>query len=235
MSFGPTMALFVRSLREEGRAKLPYLARLLLVTIVLLVLFRGYRSFSLSQGAAGLQFFELLIQVNAVFITLAGIAFFSSAITEEKEEGTIALLRMTKLSPVAILLGKSTSRLFGACLLILAQLPFTLLAVSLGGVTTIQVFAAYATLLSWIFFLANLALFSSVVMARNTSAATATLLFLVVMYLIPISFKSTISIASPDSIFYREGSIGAFMEGFVLFFERHEFVRQIASISSPLG
>ena len=52
---------------------------------------------------------------------------------EEKEEQTLGLLRMTGLSPLSILLGKSTSRLCGALLLLAAQFPFTIFAVTLGG------------------------------------------------------------------------------------------------------
>ena len=135
MQLGPTLALFSRSVREENRSRSPYIARFTLIVIVFFFLYSAYSWYSMSRGAPGLEFFRTLTVINSIFITLAGIAFFSTAITEEKEEGTLGLLRMTKLSPVAILLGKSTSRLFGACLLILAQLPFTLLAVSLGGVT----------------------------------------------------------------------------------------------------
>jgi hypothetical protein len=122
-----------------------------------------------------------MVWVNLVFITLAGLSYFASAITEEKEEMMLGLLRMTNLNPVAILLGKSTSRLIGALLLLLVQVPFVLLAVTLGGVDLHQVAAAYVTLLAYLFLLCNLALLFSVVF-RNTATATSIALFLLMLF-----------------------------------------------------
>ena len=81
--------------------------------------------------------------------------FFATAITEEKEEGTLGLLKMAGISRVSILLGKSTSRLITAILLFLVQLPFTLLAITLGGVTLGQIFAAYWALLAYMLLVAH--------------------------------------------------------------------------------
>src|ERR1017187_1795564 len=87
---------------------------------------------------------------------------------------------MTDLSPVAILLGKSTSRLVGGLLFLLVQLPFVLLAVALGGVGLLQIAAAYGTLLAYLFLVCNLALLFSVVFRSTTTAAAFTLVVLLV-------------------------------------------------------
>ncbi|MEA3212915.1 MAG: hypothetical protein QOE70_5972 [Chthoniobacter sp.] len=165
----PLLALLVRSLREDARGKLTCTARAGLVLVVavfmvLTVLTTGW------GGAPGLQFFQAIAFIQMAFITLAGCSYFASAITEEKEEQTLGLLRMTNLDPLSILLGKSTSRLCGALLLLAAQIPFTLLAVTLGGITSRQVFAAYLALGAYAFLLCNLALLASVV-ARRTGGA----------------------------------------------------------------
>lgn len=98
-------------------------------------------------GAPGLRFFQYLVTLNGCLIGLAGIGFFSSAITEEKEEGTLGLMQMTGISPLGILFGKLVSRLLQASLLIIIQIPFTLLAITLGGITLPQILATYSTLL----------------------------------------------------------------------------------------
>jgi len=113
-------------------------------------------------NAPGLRFFEVVVAVDLVFVILAGVSYFSSAISEEKEEMTLGLLRMTNLNPLSILLGKSTSRLCAAILLFVAQIPFTLLAITLGGISLHQVFAAYLTLAAFLVFVSNLALLASV-------------------------------------------------------------------------
>jgi hypothetical protein len=89
---------------------------------------------------------------------------------------------MTNLNALSILLGKSTSRVVNALLLLAAQFPFTLLAISLGGVAGRQIVAAYCTLGAFIIFLANLALLASVVCRRSTGAAVLTGLTLFVFF-----------------------------------------------------
>lgn len=169
----PLLALFTRSLREDTRGKSTYWARAGLAAFMLVVMVMA--AFARARGGApGLVFLQGAMWLQTVFLTIAGLAYFGSAITEEKEEETLGLLRMTNLSPLAILLGKSTSRLGGALLLIAAQLPFTLMAVTLGGVSPGQVFAAYATLGAYAFLLCNLALLASVIAPRTAIAAVLT-------------------------------------------------------------
>ncbi len=178
----PAFALFERSLRLETRSLATCWGRAGLLVVMLFSLFTVQTQANFGMyGAPGLNFLEWMVWINLIFISLAGVSYFASAITEEKEEMTLGLLRMTDLNPVAILLGKSTSRLIGAFLLLLAQLPFVLLAVTLGGVGLLQVLAAYATLVAYLFFLCNLALFFSVVF-RNTGTAGGVTLFILIFF-----------------------------------------------------
>ncbi len=179
------LALFVRALREDVRSKSMYWARGGLIAIVLFnlgttQLTRGW------AGAPGLAFFTSVIYINLFFISLAGLSYFSSAITEEKEDMTLGLLRMTNLNPLSILLGKSASRQIGALLLLVSQVPFTLLAVALGGVTLAQIIAAYFCLAAYTLFLGNVALFFSVAMRRSISAASLTFVVLLLFFLGPL-------------------------------------------------
>ena len=174
----PLLALFSRSLREDTRAKSTYWARGAVAAFFLLIML-SIAATSRSQGAPGLIFFGAVISLQVVCITLVGLSFFASAITEEKEEATLGLLRMTNLNPLSILLGKSTSRLCGALLLLVALLPFTLLAITLGGVSLAQILACYCTLGAYTFFLSNLALLWSVIAANTARAALFTIATLV--------------------------------------------------------
>jgi hypothetical protein len=177
----PALALFERSLRLETRSALMCWSRTGLLLLILLVLIPIQ---SLARAgmfsAPGLRFLQEMVWLNLVFITLAGLSYFASAITEEKEEMMLGLLRMTDLNSVAILLGKSTSRLVGALLLLLVQVPFVLLTVTLGGVGLLQITAAYGTLLAYLFLVCNLALLFSVVFRNTTTAAAFTLVVLMV-------------------------------------------------------
>ena len=172
------LALFLRSLRLDLRARSTLLARVALVGIILILLFIAHAT-ATAVGAPGLGFFSAVMSLNLWFLTLAAVSYFASAITEEKEEGTLGLLQMTDLDPLAILLGKSTTRLCGALLMLAAQLPFTLLAVALGGISARQIFAAYATLGGYTFFLSCFALLASVVSSRTAIASMITGGFLI--------------------------------------------------------
>jgi hypothetical protein len=163
------LALFLRSLRVETRSFLTYALRCTLGLAVLVVIIATHQNTGWS-GAPGLKIFTAVISLDVFVISLAGLSYFASAVAEEKDEMTLGLLRMTNLSPLSILLGKSTSRLTGALLLLAAQVPFTLLAVALGGLTAPQVVAGYACLGAYLFLLANLSLVFSVVASRTSSA-----------------------------------------------------------------
>jgi hypothetical protein len=179
----PLLALFVRSLREDSRLKFTYFARSGLVLVLLLFLFMTQATMGWSN-APGLHFFETVAAVNLCFVVLAGVSYFSSAISEEKEEMTLGLLRMTNLNPLSILLGKSTSRLCTALLLFAAQIPFTLLAITLGGVSLRQICAAYAAIAAFLVFVCNLALLASVLCRRTSGAAVLTGVALLFFFLI---------------------------------------------------
>ncbi len=179
----PAFALFERTLRVETRSVVVCLGRVGLLLIILMMLLMVQTAARTGIfGAPGLQFLEYMVWVNVVFITLAGFSYFASAITEEKEEMMLGLLRMTDLNSIAILLGKSTSRLVGALLLLLVQLPFILLAITLGGVGLHQIAAAYSTLLAYLFLLCNVALLCSVVFRNTATAAGVTLLLIFLFF-----------------------------------------------------
>jgi len=180
----PLLALFIRSLREDSRLKFTYFSRAALVVLIALFLLAA-RSELGWTNAPGLQFFETVAHIDLCFVVLAGVSYFAAAISEEKEEMTLGLLRMTNLDPLSILLGKSTSRLCVATLLFAAQFPFTLLAVTLGGISLRQIIAAYLTIGAFLVFVSNLALLASVICRRTSGAAILTgvslLLFFVVV------------------------------------------------------
>jgi hypothetical protein len=175
----PLLALFVRSLREDTRAKITYWARGGLAAFVLLLVICGLLAGKYRES--GRSLFQVVVWMQALAMTFVGLSWFSSAITEEKEEQTLGLLRMTKLNALSILLGKSTSRLLNALLLFCAPLPFTLLVIPLGGVSLEQIEAAYVTLGAYAFLVGNLALLWSVLAPTTARATTGTAICLVAL------------------------------------------------------
>ena len=177
------LALFKRALLLDSRRFILY-GTWLLMGVLLTIFLYSYTSIrqALSSGVKGLHFLESVAQLNYYFIVLAGIFGFSSAITEEKEEETIGLLIMTGISPLNLILSKAGARLIRGLFLIASQIPFTIFAVTLGGVSSYQVSAVYVTLISFMFMLTFLCTFISLMSATTRYAATLSFIVLIAAF-----------------------------------------------------
>jgi hypothetical protein len=165
----PLLALFLQSLSQDCYGRAIYWTRTCMCGLIILFFFIFVRQMAWI-GAPGLICFGTIVSLQMAAVSLIGLTYFGSAIAEEREEQTLGLLRMTNLDPLSILLGKSTSRLCGALMVLLAALPFTIVAVTLGGISLGQVTSTYCTLAAYTFLLCNVALLSSV-MGRNSAIA----------------------------------------------------------------
>ena len=183
--FSGVMALFERSLRVDARAWGPHLTRFVLLIAGYIAVFFSLRA-SLLVGAPGMHFFRSIAYLNLTFVTLLGSSFFSTPITEEREEDTLGLMLMAGISPLGILLGKSGSRLTQALLLMTVQYPFTLLAITMGGVTHLQIQATYVALFAFIVMLAGVGLLCSTLSNCNRTASFRLMLAIVIYSIVPI-------------------------------------------------
>jgi hypothetical protein len=198
-------ALFFRSVRSDARSLWFHSSWFLLLTVIYFALcIAQVRSFQL--GAPGLNFFRSLIYLDAAFVTLLGISFFSSVISEEKEEDTLGLMTMAGISPIGILLGKSTTRFFQVLLLLAVQYPLSRLSITLGGLMPDQIYAAYAALFSYTLLLANVGLFCSVVSRRNRDAAGLTILWLVAYGSVPFFALAALRAVTPPPGFTADSA-----------------------------
>lgn len=178
-------ALFFRSLRGDSRSLWVHLSWLFLLIVIYVALWFAQEQ-SRFVGAPGLEFFRSVTYLNAIFVTLLGTSYFSSVIAEEKEEDTLGLMTMAGISPLGILLGKSTTRLFQVLLLLAVQYPFTLLAITLGGLMPDQIYSAYMALMAYTMLLANAGLLCSVISRRSRDAAGLTTLLVIFYIFVPI-------------------------------------------------
>lgn len=179
-----TFALVERSLRVDTRLKRTHFVRLAFAGLILLLLAQvqiGINNYS----SPGRDVFRNICWLNFFLLNLAGLSFFSTAITEEKEEMTLGLLRMAGIGPLGVLLGKVSPRLLSVVLLLSVQLPFTFLAITLGGVNTHQILAAYISLLTFAVMLAGLGAFVSTVCERSNVAVSITTGVLSALYVGP--------------------------------------------------
>lgn len=182
------LALVRRALQTETRLVRSYLARFGLGAFVLWSLFAAQQDM-FYRDAPGLVLFRNLSTANFFFVTVLGTAFFATAITEEKEERTLSLLKMADVGATALILGKWAPRLIGAAMLVAIQIPFTALAITLGGVLWNQVGATFLALFAHLFLVGNIGLFCSVVMSSTTGACGVACAILVSMHLLPVLLR----------------------------------------------
>ena len=185
-------ALMHRGLRHDARLLKVHLLRLGMVVIVVFMLFFTQLQ-SMFVGAPGLSFFQTITWTTFFFSTLAGATLFATAITEEKEEQTLGLLALANISPAALIMGKFLPRLVGALLIVSALFPFTLLSITLGGVTWNQVWTAYWTLLAHVIFIGSIGLLCSVVCQRSSVAVVMAVAGVFAFLTIPAVFDATLS------------------------------------------
>ena len=177
-------ALLARSLRMDARSLLNHLTRLGLMAAIYIALCTAL-AIAMRFGAPGLRFFKASVYLNAIFLSLLGIGFFSTTITEEKEEDTLGLMMMAGIGPLGLLLGKLGGRLIQALLLVAVQYPFTLLAVTMGGVSPAQVQAAYVGLTSYMLMMAGVGLLCSTMCSNSRRAGTWMVIMLLAYVLVP--------------------------------------------------
>lgn len=166
-----TWALLNQTLRADSRKLSTFLFLLAFVGYLFLMTMLASAS-SDQLGAAGLTLFTAITWMNFICILLAGLGYFSKVLSEEKEESTLELFKLVGVGPVVLMLGKSTSQLILALIVLALQLPFTQLAITLGGVTLSQILAVYLGLAAFTVLIANLGLFWSAISSSDSSAAS---------------------------------------------------------------
>ena len=163
------LALASRTLNGSAKSIGWHLAIGGLAAMTLAALFRVFQLQS-ELTAPGLEFMRWSVELNLLVTTLAGIGLFATSISAEREAGTLALLRMAGLGSVGIITARWLPLLLACSALLFVQIPFALLAVTLGGVTPSQVIAAYTAMWLHLFFVASIGLWVSVQCRTSTGA-----------------------------------------------------------------
>lgn len=179
-----TLTLFNWTLKMDSKSIYPHIIRAVFSFIMFFSISAAFVD-AFGTSRTGLRFFETICYLNVLLITVSGVSYFVTAVTEEKDAGTFALLRLAGMTSLSITLGKSTSRLVSSLMLLVIQLPFTFLAITLGGILWQQIIASYIALAAWMILVANLALFCSVRCATSGRAAGLAAAILGLIFVLP--------------------------------------------------
>jgi ABC-type transport system involved in multi-copper enzyme maturation permease subunit len=190
----PVLARELRG-RIRGNRALIILVVYLSITAAITLLVYAAAVASLSGGlnnpeagrGIGKSIFITVMAATLVQVCLITPSLTAGTISGEKERQTYDLLITTLLSPMQIALGKLTSALAFAMLLILAALPLAGLAFLFGGVSGTELLIGVVGLVVTAICYASVGLFWSTVM-RSTLAATVMAQGSVIMVLLVIPF-----------------------------------------------
>ena len=125
---------------------------------------------SLSETAPGRVLLLAMLGMNLYFVTWGGALIFAPVIAEEKEAGTLGLLRMTGIGPAALILGSFLPKLIQIGLILVVQFPMFCLTVTLGGVDWSHVWAAVLVIATQLIFVASGSVLASVVFRTSGRA-----------------------------------------------------------------
>ena len=96
-----TWALTLRSLRQDSRLLRLHLLRFGVASAIALAV-HELGTLSPNCQAPGRDLLEALAWANFWAVTIAGVLLFAPTITEENEDQTLGLLRMTGIGPASI-------------------------------------------------------------------------------------------------------------------------------------
>ena len=223
------LTLFNWTLRMDAKSVFPYILRAVFALMMLFAISVSAVSAS-GLNSVGLRLFENICFMNVAVITVAGISYFVTAVTEEKDAGTYALLRLAGMSPLSITLGKSTSRLVTSLMLLVIQMPFTFLSITLGGILWTQIIAAYIALAAWMILIANMSLFCSVRCATSGRAASLAGFVLIIFFALPPLIQNGLAALPPKVV---SPGVSWFLMGLVDWIHDLSIVERLNNLLDP--
>ena len=109
-------------------------------------------------------------------------AMVVGSVTSEREQGTLDLMRISRLSPWEIVLQKYFARLVPFCTFLLLLIPLCAVAYSLGGISVKDLIESMATLLSAVLRIAAVSLLCSALCSTTVSAFLSAYFMLFVIF-----------------------------------------------------
>jgi ABC-2 type transport system permease protein len=175
--------VLVKEMRVRMRGSRAYWVLAGYLAFLAMILFFNYRywwidayhsgGFS-SSSRIGQEFFQWISITQAFLVIFITPATIAGAITIEKEQRTLEMLAVTRLSSGSIILGKMLSSVGFVALLILSSLPLTSICFFLGGVSPQQVVFTYTLMLCGCLLIASIGILWSTLSSSSSLSIAAT-------------------------------------------------------------
>lgn len=183
-----SLPLLTKELIEQAQNKRTYIFRVIYALILYgLALFQydaiGGSGFAgVMNMGSGRWLFDTLVMLQACMIFLLIPPITCGALTVEKEKDTLALLLLTKLSPMTIVFEKLLSRVFTMATYQLLSLPLFAIIYGIGGVDLADMIIGISGLVSLTFLVASMSILCSTWFRTTASAFVWTYLLIFCMF-----------------------------------------------------
>ena len=173
-------------------------------------------------GTGGSLFNSLMVlQFCGIYLFLP--LLVAPLVCEEDERGTLDLLMVSGISPLAFLLQKLFSRLIGMGSFLLLALPISGMAYALGGVSETQIIAGVISLSLCCLQVGSVALWCGARAHGTMNAVTSAYLLGPVMLFIAAPAAHLIPMLLSSVIFEREWSHGGFIIPMSLYYRAEQY------------
>ncbi len=162
--------------------------QLLLAAVVLVAWPTDQRLDLTSNPRSAQNLVNLFFLGQYVIASLMAPSFAAGAITGEKERHTYEMLLASPLRPGAIVFGKMVASLTHLGMLIVASLPIIVLCLPLGGISILEVLAAYVGLIVSVILFGAIGVFCSSYFSRTSSSLVVSYLLILPMVIAAVMF-----------------------------------------------
>jgi ABC-type transport system involved in multi-copper enzyme maturation permease subunit len=169
-----SVPILFREYRAAARRKRTFVLRCVFSGFLAVVfLFFGFAQFAGAPNqAAGRQLLKLFSWQLMILMFIFAPALTCGCISDERRQGTLGLLFLTRLTPADIVLGKFAGKTLDLLLLVLSAIPLLFVPVLLGGVDWDQTLSSVLSISALLVLASSLGVFCST-MARNTGTSVA--------------------------------------------------------------
>lgn len=181
MSALPTNPILSREVSHRMRDNRTYFVPMIYLSVLALVTVGVYLTMTWTASAApglttvqgweiGVAIFHAVAFVQMALVTLLVPSVSASAITAERDKGTLVPLLVTPMPRAQITIGKLIAPILYVLLLLSTSIPFAALSFGFGGTDLRLLAATYGCLVAAVLFLAALGLMISTLMRRTVPA-----------------------------------------------------------------
>lgn len=222
---GVDLPVLTQEMRIRQRGVKPFAVMFVYVAVLSIIALitlsttapQAYHGGNLGQGTnlarQGRTLFTVLAMAQLVMISLLVPAYSAGAVSTERDRGTFDLLALTLLSSASIVAQKLAAAIAQAVILTLTSLPVVALVFLLGGVSPVEMGAAYGLLCLTALAFGGLGLLCSC-QFRNTRTSTFVAYLSVLGFLVGLPLLGVLL----RSLTRMDALVGAFAPVFLLIF-----------------